>query len=401
MSSADQTLSDAPIHPVASVAACAPVPAAAAAPTRMGHVDSLRAIAAGLVVWLHFDQFLNPNAPMRPTLAGPLHDWPTYVDPGRMGVMIFFAISGFVICRSFGNTREGSIRRFIIRRVCRLYPAYWVSMLGGLLVWWLIGRSWTWTELAANTTMIPATLGQTRILGVYWTLEIELLFYALCLALYVARWLDRQVVLAAIILLLVWTGKLLRLTDDLAGTHLALSRFQSTACISLAVMFWGALFRIVYDDTGGFRRDWRAHRSSIALLALLMLTLFDAPDLRLKWILLGLQAGPPSGHLMTIGALVIFAIWVGCLRIETRLLTYLGAISYSLYLFHLIAIDLCNFALSPQRAGAWLHPPLWLTYLLGAALTLALAAGVYQWVERPGMALGKRWVKRKPARLAT
>ena len=140
MSSADQTLSDAPIHPSASVEVVEPVPAAAA-PTRMGHVDSLRAIAAGLVVWLHFDQFLNPNAAIRPTLAGPLHDWPTYVDPGRMGVMIFFAISGFVICRSFGNTREGSIRRFLIRRVCRLYPAYGVSMLGGLLVWWLIGRS--------------------------------------------------------------------------------------------------------------------------------------------------------------------------------------------------------------------------------------------------------------------
>ena len=89
--------------------------------------------------------------------------------------------------------------------------------------------------------MIPATLGQTRILGVYWTLEIELLFYALCLALYVTRWLDRQEVLAAIILLLVWTGKLLRLTDDLAR-HASGPVALSIHCLhrSLAVMFWGA-----------------------------------------------------------------------------------------------------------------------------------------------------------------
>ena len=56
------------------------------------------------------------------------------IDVGRLGVIIFFAISGFVICRSFGGPREGAGKRFVIRRLCRLYPAYWVSMLGGILV---------------------------------------------------------------------------------------------------------------------------------------------------------------------------------------------------------------------------------------------------------------------------
>jgi peptidoglycan/LPS O-acetylase OafA/YrhL len=377
-----------------------PAPAAAAVPLRIHHVDSLRAIAAGLVVWLHFDQFLNPATAPPSVLLKPMQNWPIYFDPGQMGVMLFFAISGFVICRSFGNTREGGVRRFIIRRVCRLYPAYWVSMLGGLLVWWLVGRSWTWADLAANATMIPATLGQTRLLGVYWTLEIELLFYALCLGLYLARWLDRQSVLAVVVMLLVWLPKLLRFSDDVAGTHLALSRFHSTTCFCLAVMIWGGLFRLIYDETGGFRRDWRAHRSSLLLLAILLLTLIDVPDMKLKWFLLGLQPGPPSGHLMTAGALVIFAVWVAWLRVETPILTYLGVISYSLYLFHLVAIDVCNYVLAPERAGSWLHPPLWLCYLVGTALTIALAAGVYHWVEHPAIAFGKRWSKRQSAKPA-
>jgi peptidoglycan/LPS O-acetylase OafA/YrhL len=390
---------DCPTEAPKSAEAFAAAPAEAAAPPRIRHVDSLRAVAAGLVVWLHIDQFLNPSAPPTSAFLNPLQDWPSNFDPGRMGVMIFFAISGFVICRSFGKTREGSVRRFLIRRVCRLYPAYWVSMLGALLVWWLKGQTWTWADLAANATMIPATLGQTRLLGVYWTLEIELLFYALCVGLHLARWLDRRAVLAALVIVLVWLPKVLRFSDEVAGTHFAISRLQATTCLSLSIMFWAALFRMAYDETGGFRRDWRAHRSSLLLVGFLMLMLIDVPDMKLKWFLLGMRPGPLPGHLMTAGALVIFALWVAWLRVETRFLSYLGVISYSLYLFHLVAIDVCNYLLAPERAGGWLHPPLWLCYLVGTALTIALAAAVYRWVEQPAIAFGKRWAKRSPAQI--
>ena len=391
------------MHSVSSVVtseaeAIAPAITASADAGRIAHVDSLRAVAAGSVMWLHFHQFLDPATPLGAATSDIPDTWPRYFDPGRMGVMIFFAISGFVICRSFGERSAGSVRRFLIRRVCRLYPAYWVSMLGGLLIWWLKGQTWTWTALAANATMIPGTLGFTRLIGVYWTLEVELLFYALCVALHLARWLDRKTVLAAIVLLLLWVPKLMRFSDDLSGTHLALTRMQASVCLGLAIMFWGALFRLIYDQTAGFRQNWRAQRSSLMLLTILMISIIDVPDMKLKWILLGLREGPPGGHIMTAGALLIFTVWVAWLRVKSPLLTYLGMLSYSLYLFHLVALDVCNYILAPNRVGAWLSSPMWMNYLICTALTVGVAAMVYQWVERPAIAFGKRWVKRSPSK---
>ncbi|MBV9658126.1 MAG: acyltransferase [Verrucomicrobia bacterium] len=366
-----------------------PARATGAVPVRYRHLDSLRGIAAGLVMWLHFAQAFEDKTSPTPAFLGFLNTWPKLLDPGRMGVMIFFAISGFVIPRSFGNVRAGSVRRFLIRRFCRLYPAYWVSILGGLLLWRMSAQTWSWTALAANATMLPHTLGQPRLLGVYWTLEIELLFYGLCLGLYLARGLERRAVLASLVV--VWTAlpRLLKMSDRFAGTHWTLSQLQSTTLLSLAVMFWGALFRMAYDETGGFRRDLRAHWRSLGLVTVLALVLIDVPDKNLKWFLLGLEPGPLPGQLSVLLALVVFTVWVAWLRVDNTVLTYLGAISYSLYLFHLVAIRWVEWCISPGEAGLWLRPPLLLCHLASAALTVAIAAAVYRWVEKPAIAFGK------------
>jgi peptidoglycan/LPS O-acetylase OafA/YrhL len=158
---------------------------------RIRHVDSLRAVAAGLVVWAHLVQTFATIAHPDPAFLRFLDTWPDVFNAGRVGVTIFFAVSGFVICRSFGGPRAGGARRFLIRRFCRLYPAFWVSMLAGIPILWLTGKNLSWAMLWANVTMAPAAFGQPPILGVYWTLEIELIFYGLCLGLYLLHGIDR------------------------------------------------------------------------------------------------------------------------------------------------------------------------------------------------------------------
>ena len=362
-------------------------------PLRIRHVDSLRAIAAGLVMWAHLDQTLAPLAGRDPWLLGFFHALPHAMDLGRVGVMIFFAVSGFVICRSFGRPRAGGGRRFLIKRFCRLYPAFWVSMLGGVLVWWMMGQpGLTWRVVAANATMIPGPLGQPRLLGVYWTLEIELLFYGLCLGLYLARGLERPALPGVFVVFLAFLPRLLRLIDHRAGTHLGLSPGQPTLVLALAVMFWGAVFRMVYDETGGFRRGVFTHRGT-AWLALLTLVLFDAPDPNLKWSLLGLRAGPVPAHVCVVCALVIFALWVAWLRVDVPLITYLGVISYSLYLFHpVMKYSVRQILVASPWVRGW-NLPLSVYLLTCVVLSVVLAACNYRWVERPAIALGKRWAE--------
>jgi peptidoglycan/LPS O-acetylase OafA/YrhL len=75
-----------------------------AAPTheRLRHIDALRGIAALLVLWRHVaDAFVD----IGPNVGGRwIAQWADMVDVGRIGVVAFFLISGYVIPFSIDPT---------------------------------------------------------------------------------------------------------------------------------------------------------------------------------------------------------------------------------------------------------------------------------------------------------
>ena len=82
---------------------------------RIQSVESLRGIAAFIVMWAHF---------------GHTAQWLKFA-PGSLGVFIFFVISGFVIpyaMQSVGYTHRDA-GRFILRRLVRLEPPYLVAVV--------------------------------------------------------------------------------------------------------------------------------------------------------------------------------------------------------------------------------------------------------------------------------
>ncbi|WP_422048480.1 acyltransferase family protein [Shimia sp.] len=93
---------------------------------------------------------------------------------GIWGVMVFFVISGFVI----GMSVEGSTAKmFVLKRVKRLYPAYWVSIAFVVVVAAIVGEVPDALTTIVNLTMLQEFLGFEHINGVFWTLTFELLFY--------------------------------------------------------------------------------------------------------------------------------------------------------------------------------------------------------------------------------
>jgi peptidoglycan/LPS O-acetylase OafA/YrhL len=140
---------------------------------RVYWLDELRGIAAICVVIQHGIWLSRPN---------PLE---YYFDPGIFGVTIFFCISGFIVPHSINPQNSGEVMRFIISRVFRLYPAYWCSLLLAAVI-----LSPSWRSILANITMLQKFLGVDDIIGSYWTLQVEILFYAILIGMILFRHLN-------------------------------------------------------------------------------------------------------------------------------------------------------------------------------------------------------------------
>lgn len=343
---------------------------------RLRYIDALRALAALLVVWLHvsevFAQVLAAEGGrVLATVARTL-------DFGRVGVVVFFLISGFVIPPSLRTTRAGPLGRFFCKRLLRIYPAYWLSIIpSAAAAWWLWGRHFGAGEILVNATLLQDVFGVPAASGVYWTLLVELVFYAACM-------------------LLAWRGRLehpgwiAALAGGLAGLHVAIgfvfwsNGWQGTVWalmpLHLALMFTGALWRHVF------------HAPAVARGAALHLAILAGFFLLAFPLGMYLVVGSPWNYaLSTALGTAVFMLGARWLRIETRLTDWLGKVSYSIYLFHMPVFYPLAWWVAQQPADSWwrkLHLGVYMAASL--ALTLVVAEFVHRWVERPGMAFGRR-----------
>jgi len=138
--------------------------------------DGLRAIAAITVV-LHHVSF--PTGRMN---NGRFAAYFTHLD---IGVAVFFLISGFLLYRPFvaaalAGTPGPSVRRFLRRRLLRIFPAYWFALVCVIAFFGLqmpvAGRRSYFEYFTLLQVYDPArAVGG---LAQAWTLSIELSFYA-------------------------------------------------------------------------------------------------------------------------------------------------------------------------------------------------------------------------------
>lgn len=138
---------------------------------RLPGLQVARAIAALSVAYFHSYIALRafPDAAQIP--IPPLKQW------GYLGVDLFFAISGYVICLVAAKPSFAPLP-FAIKRVFRLYPIYWVAMacIAGLIA---IGkyREEPIGHFLYSMTLLPQQGAPAYDLS--WTLEREMVFYAI------------------------------------------------------------------------------------------------------------------------------------------------------------------------------------------------------------------------------
>lgn len=344
----------------------------------------MRAIAVLLVVWTHYaEAFANFSGSQLF-----LDDIQRSTNFGRIGVVVFFAISGFLIPSSLKGERREGTRRFIIRRFFRLFPAYWFSLpLGYFAVWWLYDRSLPTSDIIAGLSMVQGALGFEHIMGHYWTLETELFFYAACLLLFWIRNIRYFGALAGVSALLglafCVVSALHLIPENWHGAYKGL-------LFHLSIMFWGACVRCAYDGLTS-RREFMILAGLTSFLVFLGVAIFAK----------GALAADPShiasGLAYVIG-LAAFLFFLTCWKIKNRTASWIGKISYSLYLLHPVSLYVVSWVCTTNGLTGW---PLG-AYMFAAFLPALLLAWIsYEAIERTGIAISDRVTARsKPLEAA-
>jgi peptidoglycan/LPS O-acetylase OafA/YrhL len=328
-------------------------------------LDGLRALAI-LLVFLHH----NPRWPY--SWTRPLQ------ENGRYGVSMFFVISGFLICTLFlreeAQTGQIALWKFYARRALRLLPLYY-ALLAVQTVLVFGPHLYNQDNVELFRSKLPGYLFYfsnwlpTSTQGPFfcaWSLAVEEQFYLLFGVLLVFA--NRRFVIVAIAMALLVKAVALQLFGPLdTTTSVGRIVFSYQEPILLGVLLAFALnTRRGHEFFGRFfGRRW-----VLLLLATALTLRLCARPIR--------SQGTWDIQLLY----VIMTLLVAGLVLRKRIpvlagptLTYIGKISYGIYLFHMFVL-MAVVRLPGARNAT-------VCFLLGGLLTLMAAALSYRFFESP------------------
>jgi len=156
------------------------IPLAHRPAVRLGGIEALRGLAASAVVLCHAARHVD-KARGAPGLI-------LAFQAGHAGVDLFFVISGFIILYVHGRDigRPARLAHYLRRRCSRVLPLYWIAL--GLTIGMVVAAGHAAPgPLATLRSALLLPSWSEPILGIAWTLQWEMLFYALFAVLIVDR----------------------------------------------------------------------------------------------------------------------------------------------------------------------------------------------------------------------
>jgi peptidoglycan/LPS O-acetylase OafA/YrhL len=342
-------------------------------------VDALRGIAVLWVVLFHapLDERLD-------ILTSILPDWVVTVvfNWGTFGVPIFFVLSGFVIAHSLREARINLayFGRFSLRRLARLTPPYYVSIVVtlafALLSSYIKSEAFapgkeplSFGRLLAHLFYLQDIFQLGHICDVYWTLCIEIQFYLVfCALLGLAQWLNYSRNLH-------FSRAVVFVPAALVAALFPIGVFEDTGRPTMFLPLWYAFLLGVFAYW-----SWRDklkpiyfyfYSAILVTAGVVNSTTFSIVSVIVAILLL--QAGRAN----------CMEVWL-----KWRSLQFIGKISYSLYLLHTPIYGAVFFL------GIKLLKPNALSeafcLLLGIFVCVGFAALMWQLVEKPSIHLSQK-----------
>ena len=322
--------------------------------------------------------------------------------PPAFGVTVFFVLSGYLITtllrKEFDKTGAVSLREFYLRRALRILPPFYIVLALSSLLTELHVVQGKVTLPAIGAYVLHAAnywhiyRGLDEVPGgtsVYWSLSVEEHFYLLFPMLY-------------------WTMRRWKLS---AGRQLGV-----IVGLCAAVLAWRLVLVGVFDVD--HERIYRATDTRVdAILAGCALAVYGNPVLDQRrisdwsWRWIGLPLGAVvllltsvvrqplfqdafKGSLQAAALIPFFVVAIRCpnwgpMRIlNTRLMGFIGLLSYGLYLSHRTVL---------QVVERWITSNVALQIPVALAISVAFCYGMYVLVEKPCAELRKRFARGKRA----
>jgi peptidoglycan/LPS O-acetylase OafA/YrhL len=355
---------------------------------RLDTLDGMRGLAA-LTVMVHhfFGRFAEPLLPETLYPHGNALTWlPIIAEFGKLGVLLFFMISGFVIMMTL--ERSTGLLDFATRRAVRLWPTMLVCAslsfvminTSGMSEFYGYDFERSWVEYLSSILFFPPELtyralglpGEGNwVEGVYWTLWAEVRFYALVAAVFLVAprgaflwlWLGVQLVSTGLQAMMKLYGvgfdyfilRLLLQPTELAWFSLGICGYMYwTRRVSLPVLLLlpVALAAIALEPGINAQGQYDFSLASDLQLVVVYAVIFAVFGLFLR-------RSPLLGPLR----------W--------RPLLAVGLASYPLYLFHEMPGLVIFMLVAKSGLPAWLGP------VIAAVVLIAVALLIHRLVEIP------------------
>lgn len=339
-------------------------------------LDGWRALAILGVIFYH-----GLTTVFYPTGPYPSYEALKLVQVGHRGVDVFFAISGFLICSRLIQERQKTggidIVGFYIRRFFRILPPFWVYLLAiagltssGLI---FVERREFLGALCFVRNYVSPTQGHGWYTGHIWSLSVEEHFYLLLPPVLMALSIRsaRTAVFTAV----------LTISGVLYAMHLrGWSQFGSGNATHLRIdgLLWGCWSALILANP----RSEAFLKRRLGPLVWLGMALLVAAAVRCEfaieryleafvfpWLIVGTVLNPG---------------WRISRFLESSVMTWIGRLSYSLYLWQQLWMFGRFTVERPFDLGPLQELP------INLVCTLACAIASYYLVERPSLSLGRR-----------
>ena len=316
--------------------------------------------------------------------------------PGGFGVTVFFFISGFLITKllvqEFNKTGSVDLKQFYIRRLLRLYPALILMVfIAGAFVYFADGTFLKGDIMAAllyytNYYLVYFRGGFAHavqsIFIIQWSLAVEEHFYLFFPILFLL--LNKKQAQVAVLLLLILLPLVVRVYNLETIPDYNRARYINYLCTHTRIdsIAFGCLCAILV-----YRLKWKPYLDFIKGnlpvfigIALILFTfIYRDPYFResYRYTIQGIALS------LIVPSLVLFERDTAFMRkFQHPFILLIGRLSYSLYLFHWVAVCVASFYFKD-------YSPMW--YLVFITGTILLTSISYNLVETPMKSIRKKF----------